>query len=110
MKLVERGGEVHVAVRSADPVLTSDLRARVHDLVGGLEKSGLRAETWQPGDSVRPSSQPGAQQQPGEDPRRQGRNPYSPDDTPQRRAPSSGSNNSEWIEQMSAVTGADRNK
>ncbi len=115
VKLIDRNGELHVAVQSADPVLTSDLRASVHDLIGGLEKSGFRAETWQPGDTPRHNFETpagavrnaGGQAQPqsGEDPRRQGRNPYDPDYAPSRR--SRGSNNG-WMEQMSALTGAEK--
>jgi hypothetical protein len=98
IKLVDRHGELHVAVHSVDQNLTSDLRARVHDLVGGLEKNGFRAETWQPGDSF--------QSQTGEDPRRQGRNAYEPQPMPARRDPGS---NDEWMNYLSALTGAERN-
>jgi hypothetical protein len=115
VKLIDRNGELHVAVQSADPILNSDLRASVHDLIGGLEKSGFRAETWQPGDTPRHNldatppvtRNTGEQQQSqaGEDPRRQGRNHYDPDYAPSRRSRSS---NNEWMEQMSALTGAEK--
>ena len=113
VKLVERGGEVHVAVNSADATLTTDLRAALHDLAGGLEKSGFRAEIWQPGENLQrgANSTAGAsqgsgdqpQQQPGEDPRRQGRNVYQPEYTPSRR---NRDDHSDWSKQIDALMGA----
>jgi hypothetical protein len=116
VKLVDRGGHLHVAVHSADPVLSADLRASVHDLVGGLEKSGFRTETWQPGDTPRHVAGPastdasGACDQPhsqngGDDPRRQGRNGYEMDQSWSRRNRGS---ETDWIEQWSAFAGAER--
>jgi hypothetical protein len=115
VKLFDRGGELQVAVHSADPTLTTDLRASVHDLVDGLEKSGFHTETWQPADMPRHTSDPvpGAlrpaadqpQWQTGEDPRRQGRSLYDPSYAGARRTRIS---NREWIEQLSALTSAER--
>jgi hypothetical protein len=115
VKLTDRGGELHVEVHSADPILTTDLRARVHDLIGGLEKSGFHAEAWQPGESPRHNSEgtagatrgAGNQPQPqsNDDPRRQGRNTYDPIPAPSRRNRSS---NLEWMNQMNALTSAER--
>jgi hypothetical protein len=45
------------------------------------------------------------QSQAGEDPRRQGRNPYDPDYAPSRRNRGS---NSEWMKEMSALNGAEK--
>ena len=117
VKLVDRGGEIHVAVRSADAALTSDLRASVHDLIGGLEKSGFRAETWQPGESTRHASaatasdapQQSQHNAPGEDARRQGRNPHDGEQTPTRRTRISDDNSIEWMRQMSAFSELERN-
>ena len=113
VKLTDRGGELHVAVQSADPVLTTDLRAGVHDLISGLEKSGFHADAWQPGESSRHASEStagtprGTGDQPpsqsGEDPRRQGRNAQDPDYAPPRRNRSS---NADWMEQIDALIGA----
>ncbi len=113
VKLIDRGGELHVAVQSADPVLNSDLRASVHDLISGLEKSGFHAEAWPPGDTPRHNSeilagttrnagdQPHSQM--GEDPRRQGRNAQNPDAAPARRSRRS---NAEWMKHIDALIGA----
>lgn len=48
VRLTERGGELHVSVRTQDAGLTHGLRDGLSDLVGRLEHSGYRAETWQP--------------------------------------------------------------
>jgi hypothetical protein len=99
IKLLDRGGELHFAVHSANPDLTTDLRATVHDLVGGLEKSGFHTDTWQPGD-------PQSQAQSDADPRQQARQTYQPDPSPSRR---NRGPNFEWMNQISALTGAERN-
>jgi hypothetical protein len=117
VKLIDRGGELQVAVHSADPALTTDLRASVRELVGGLEKSGFRAETWQPSDTPRhnaeatPATTRDAgdppQFQSGEDPRRQGRNAYQ-EQAPARRGAAAGGESSSWIEQIRALIGAQK--
>ncbi|HMC59776.1 MAG TPA: hypothetical protein VKJ01_11330, partial [Candidatus Solibacter sp.] len=88
VRLVERGGEVHVAVRTPDTQLAETLRADLPALSSRLTESGFRTETWRPGASggaewhrqTEPSaggspqdssSQPrqnGREQQPGEQP------------------------------------------
>jgi hypothetical protein len=108
VKLTDRGGELHVAVRSADPVLSTDLRSRLDELVGGLDRSGFRAEAWHSGDAqhgpITPvsstSDQP--QFQSGGDPRQQGRNVYQPDQPGPRR----GRDHAAWLAQFDALAGA----
>lgn len=53
VRLSERGGELHVTVRTPDSTLTHGLREGLSDLVGRLERGGYRAETWQPGSDSR---------------------------------------------------------
>ncbi|MCU1260117.1 MAG: hypothetical protein JWO80_3002, partial [Bryobacterales bacterium] len=48
VKVVETAGEIRVAVRSADPELTTSLQQGIGDLVGKLEDRGLRTEMWKP--------------------------------------------------------------
>ncbi len=48
VRLVERDGEVRVAVHAADADLRRGLNAGLTDLMGLLEGSGYRAETWRP--------------------------------------------------------------
>jgi hypothetical protein len=49
IKLTDRAGEIHVAVRSMDPLLTKSLQANVSELAGKLEKAGFHTETFIPG-------------------------------------------------------------
>ncbi|MGO9260760.1 MAG: hypothetical protein ACLQU1_31300 [Bryobacteraceae bacterium] len=46
VRVVERGGEVRVAVHTSDERLAGDLREHLPSLSSRLEQSGLRAETW----------------------------------------------------------------
>jgi len=48
LRVVERGGEVQVAVHTTDPQLAGDLRQNLPDLVSELSGRGYRADTWQP--------------------------------------------------------------
>ena len=49
VRVVERAGELQVAVRAASPELTQGLRQGLSDLVGRLDQSGFHAEGWRPG-------------------------------------------------------------
>jgi len=53
VRLVERGGEVHVAVRTPDAGLAADLRQGLPSLAAKLEQTGFRTETWHPGTAPR---------------------------------------------------------
>lgn len=48
VQLQEKGGNVHIAVRTADRDLASALRQDLGQLVSQLEHRGYRAETWTP--------------------------------------------------------------
>ncbi len=62
VRLVERAGELRVAVHSRDIDLQRGLRDVLPDLVGRLADLGYRSETWRPSDS----RFDGDQQQPGQ--------------------------------------------
>jgi hypothetical protein len=49
VRLVDRSGELHVAVRATSDNLTKDLREGLSELVGRLESTGYRTEVWRPG-------------------------------------------------------------
>lgn len=51
VRFVERGGELRVVVRTAAPELAGALREEMPILLQGLERSGMRAETWSPSDA-----------------------------------------------------------
>ena len=48
VRVLDSGGQLHVAVRSADPSLNQSLGNHLGDLVTQLEHSGYRTETWRP--------------------------------------------------------------
>ncbi len=48
VRVVERAGQVHVAVRSSDPQLNRSLGENLDELVTQLETRGYSAETWRP--------------------------------------------------------------
>jgi hypothetical protein len=117
VQLSDRRGELQVVVKSGDPGLTNDLRSGLDELVGGLEKSGFRAEAWRPDDTPRHNFQPVAgasrgsgtgeqsDQQPGQDPREQGRNSYAAEYVPRRK---SRGGNADWTNQISSLMGAEK--
>jgi len=82
VRVAERGGEVHVDVRTPDERLAGSLRDDLPSLTAKLESAGLRAETWhadpssgagrerQQETASRTESQ-NSQEQPGQDGRRQ---------------------------------------
>ena len=48
VKVVERAGEVRVAVRTGDSELANSLQQGLSELVANLENKGFRAEAWKP--------------------------------------------------------------
>jgi hypothetical protein len=48
VRVTDRGGEVHVAVRTPDAQLAGTLRGELPALSAKLEQTGFRAETWHP--------------------------------------------------------------
>jgi hypothetical protein len=48
VRMVERGGELHVAVRTGSADLAHGLREGISDLVSRLQETGFRTDTWRP--------------------------------------------------------------
>jgi len=48
VRLIDRGGELHVSVKSADPALTQNLQDHLPDLTARLEKQHMQTEVWVP--------------------------------------------------------------
>jgi hypothetical protein len=68
VRMVERGGDVHVAVRTSDSGLAGALRQDLPALSARLEQSGFHAESWHTGSPAPPrqtltESSPGASPQ-----------------------------------------------
>lgn len=104
VRLSERAGELHVSVRTPDAGLTRNLREGLSDLVGRLEQSGYRAETWRPADSAstaqdhgreNPSQQHSSQQQNGGGPETDSRQQQNPRD---QQHP--GAQTPEWVGEL----------
>lgn len=51
VRLVDRAGEVRVAVHTGDRELTHSLRGQLGELVTRLEQTGYRTQTWQPAEA-----------------------------------------------------------
>jgi hypothetical protein len=49
VRLTERGGDIHVAVRTPDARLSGAMREDLPALTAKLEQSGFRTNAWQPG-------------------------------------------------------------
>jgi len=49
VRVVERAGELQVAVRAANPDVAQGLRQGLSDLVGQLQQNGFHADAWRPG-------------------------------------------------------------
>jgi hypothetical protein len=58
LRILERAGEVKVAVHTRDVELAQSLRAQLGDLVESLERSGYRTATWKPGEPPQENIRP----------------------------------------------------
>ena len=56
VRLSERAGKVHVAVRTDDREFAKSLQSDLGELVGRLERKGYSTETWTPGERLNSSS------------------------------------------------------
>ncbi|HTM49380.1 MAG TPA: hypothetical protein VL285_11880 [Bryobacteraceae bacterium] len=79
IRMVQRGGEIHVSVRTPDAQLSQALREDLGKLSNGLDQAGFRTETWRP--AVTAAAQPGSssahQDHPGTASHRDGSDPDS---------------------------------
>jgi hypothetical protein len=95
LHVVDRAGEIHVAVRTPDAALQSSLREDLGTLVNSLERSGYRAEAFTPKDAVtqKPALSDMSFQSGGRDDSRSGaggrRQQQPPQQQPQQRQPRS---------------------
>ncbi|MFL6451208.1 MAG: hypothetical protein ACJ746_26545 [Bryobacteraceae bacterium] len=91
IRLVDRGGELHVSVKSADTALAQNLQDHLPDLTARLDKQQMQAEVWVPkaaepgkadgGNTSGSFSDPNARSHSGNnsDGRREGRQQQKPD-------------------------------
>lgn len=104
LRVVERAGELQVAVRASNPDMAQGLRQGLSDLVGQLGQNGFHADAWRPGATAgmppaaaeKPQTQPGSpnnnsQSQSGSEQDRQQGN-HNPSRRPQ------------WVEELEATS------
>src|ERR1700677_556963 len=104
LRFVERGGEIHVSVRTSDLGLAQDLRGGLTDLTGRLEHAGIRTEISNLS-AGEPNSQRDAQQPP---PDHRGSGRQSQDSQREQQEPRK-NNPSAWRKAIEDSTGANAN-
>lgn len=57
IRMVQKGGEIHVSVRAPDTQLAQSLRQDLGKLSDGLDQAGFRTEAWRPATAAAASSQ-----------------------------------------------------
>lgn len=90
VRLTERGGDVHVAVRTPDGRLSDAMRQDLPALAAKLEQSGFRADGWQPGaanNSERRAVETGAGNASQDSQEHAGQNQQQKQDNPQQQQP-----------------------
>jgi hypothetical protein len=65
VRMVERNGEIQVAVRASDSALAHSLQSEVSDLVRGLSSTSSGVEIWQPGSPSQAGGHDASQQEHG---------------------------------------------
>jgi hypothetical protein len=96
LRFVERGGDIHLSVRTASPEVAQELRGGLNDLVGRLEHAGIRTEVSNTSSSNSASADSSKDQ--GE-PDRKGSS-RNPGDAQGQQQNSRGSNRSRWMEAL----------
>jgi hypothetical protein len=96
LRFVERGGDIHLSVRTPSPEVAQELRLGLNDLVGRLEHAGIRTEVS--GTSSSGSTSADSSKDQGE-PDRKGSS-RNPGDSSNQQQNSRGSNRSRWMEAL----------
>ena len=102
LRFIDRGGDIHLSVRTPSTEAAQELRGGLSDLVGRLEHAGIRTEISNPsasGSGLSDSSKD--QEQASADRRGSSRNQA---DTEGQQQDSRGSNRSRWIEALEGST------
>ena len=105
VRFVDRGGEIHVSVRTGDAETAQTLRSGLNDFVSRMDNAGMRAEVWRPGAGA--SSPENNSQNQSSDPRDQrgsGRNPSGSQDSEEDN--SQRSNKPKWVEALEKASQA----
>jgi hypothetical protein len=100
VQVVERAGELQVAVRAANPDLAQGLRQGISDLVGQLQQNGFHADAWRPGTPAgaapaaaeKPQTQAGSQNDNSQSQSGSGQDRQQGNQNPSRRP--------QWVEEL----------
>jgi hypothetical protein len=98
VRFVERGGEIHVSVRSGDAETAQTLRSGLNDFVGKMDHAGIRAEVWRPGADASSPQNNSQNQSDQRDQRGSGRNQSGSPDRDDRDQQQS--NKPKWVEAL----------
>ena len=101
LRVVERDGELHVAVRTGDADLAHGLRQGLPELVDRLDQGGFRTEAWRPAGVVsapEPSSQAHTRSSESRNPDSQSQPGWSQQERGQRDH--NQSNRPKWVEEL----------
>lgn len=101
LRFVDRGGDIHVSVRTADADVAHELRGGLNDLAARLEHAGLRAEVSSPSPGASTSQRDAQEGSP--DRRGSGRNQADPDS---RKEDSRDSSQARWVEAFENSAGS----
>ena len=106
LRVVERAGELQVAVRSTNPEVAQGLRQGISELVGRLEQSGFRAEAWRPGGVVT-AVEASAEARGKSTEFRHGGSGEQPSNGSQQRGQQGNPHRArpQWVEEMESITG-----
>ncbi len=66
LRVTNRGGEIRVAVRSAEAGVSQKLQENLHELVDALQEQGFRASGWRPSGVIGMDASSSARQTPAE--------------------------------------------
>jgi hypothetical protein len=111
LQVVERAGQVRVAVRSNDAQLTQSLQEQVGELVSRLEQTGFRTESWQPASAAAALDAAAAPAEPRGDTnsREQGEprqhQPGSPQDDGRQHRRGRDDSRPQWLEELESSFG-----
>ena len=101
VRIVQRAGDLQIAVKSADDVTTQGLRHGLADLANRLNETGYHAETWRPGQQTAPESSSTSSENPSHQSQSDGSQSHSGGPQQDRgQRDNNPSNRPHWIEEL----------
>ena len=100
LRVVERAGELQVAVRANNPEMTQGLRQGLSQLADRLEQSGFRTDTWRPGSNVSTVQSGSESRQKQADPQNNGSQSQSGGSQQERRQGNQQQSRPQWVMEL----------